>query len=82
MQQDADKVGSETLLQELLTKEGPCSTAKEEKDEKKELLKKNQAEAAHTFNPSTWEAGRGKQISVSLRSAWSTEKISGQPELH
>lgn len=35
---------------------------------------------AHTFNPRTHEA----EVcgSLSLRAAWSTERVSGQPELH
>ena len=36
----------------------------------------------HFFNYSTWEAGRDRWISVSLRPAWSTKWILGQPELH
>jgi hypothetical protein len=35
---------------------------------------------AHTFNPSTWEAKAGKFLS--LRSAWFTERVPGQPVLH
>ena len=35
---------------------------------------------AHTFTPSIWGAEAGG--SVSLRPAWSTEGVSGQPELH
>jgi hypothetical protein len=35
---------------------------------------------AHTFNSSTWEAEAGG--SLSLRPAWSTEWIPGQPGLH
>ena len=35
----------------------------------------------HAFNPSTQETGR--QMSVSSRPAWSTERVPGQPrELH
>lgn len=37
---------------------------------------------AHTFNTSTWEAERGKQISVSSRPALSTEVVPGQLALH
>jgi hypothetical protein len=32
---------------------------------------------AHAFNPSTWEAERGKFLSS--RPAWSTERVPGQP---
>jgi hypothetical protein len=35
---------------------------------------------AHTFDPSTWEAEAGGFLSS--RSAWSTEWVPGQPELH
>ena len=35
---------------------------------------------AHAFNPSTWEAETGRFLS--LRSAWSTECVPGQPGLH
>ena len=35
----------------------------------------------HTFSPSTWEA-EGRQISVSLRPVWSTERVPGQLGLH
>jgi hypothetical protein len=35
---------------------------------------------AHTFNPSTWEAEAGKFLS--LRPAWSTKWVPGQPGLH
>jgi hypothetical protein len=35
---------------------------------------------AHAFNPSTWKAEAGK--SLSLRPAWSTEWVLGQPGLH
>jgi hypothetical protein len=34
----------------------------------------------HTFNPSTWEAEAGGFLS--LRPAWSTERVSGQPGLY
>ena len=34
----------------------------------------------HAFNPSTWEAEGGG--SLSLRLAWSTECVPGQPEPH
>ena len=34
----------------------------------------------HGFNPSTWEAEAGR--SPSLRPAWSTEQVLGQPGLH
>ena len=34
----------------------------------------------HTFNPSTWEAEAGR--SLSLRTAWSTGKVPGQPGLY
>ena len=34
----------------------------------------------HVFNPSTWEAEAGRTLS--LRSAWSTESVPGQPEIH
>jgi hypothetical protein len=34
----------------------------------------------HAFNPSTWEAEAGEFLSV--RPAWSTEWVSGQPGLH
>jgi hypothetical protein len=34
----------------------------------------------HTFNPSTWEAEAGGFLS--LRPAWSTKWVPGQPELH
>ena len=33
-----------------------------------------------TFNPSTWEAEAGR--SLSLRLAWSTEQVPGQPRLY
>ena len=36
---------------------------------------------AHTFNPSTWEGGRGRWISVSSRPAWATRRVPGQSEL-
>ena len=32
----------------------------------------------HAFNPSTREAERDRQISVSSRPAWSTEQVPGQ----
>ena len=35
---------------------------------------------AHAFNPSTWEAEAGGFLS--LRPAWSTEWVPGQPGLH
>jgi hypothetical protein len=35
---------------------------------------------AHAFNPSTWEAEAGRFLS--LRPAWSTEWVPGQPGLH
>jgi hypothetical protein len=35
---------------------------------------------AHAFSYSTWKAEAGK--SVSSRSAWSTERVPGQPGLH
>ena len=35
---------------------------------------------AHAFNPSTWEAEAG--VFQSLRPAWSTEWVPGQPGLH
>jgi hypothetical protein len=35
---------------------------------------------AHTFDPSTWEAKAGRFLS--LRPAWSTEWVPGQPGLH
>jgi hypothetical protein len=35
---------------------------------------------AHAFNPSTQEAEAGR--SMSLRPAWSTELVPGQPGLH
>jgi hypothetical protein len=34
------------------------------------------------FNPSPWEKERGRQISVSLRPAWSTEQVPRQTQLH
>jgi hypothetical protein len=34
----------------------------------------------HAFNPSTWEAEAGR--SLSLRPAWSTKWVPGQPELY
>lgn len=37
---------------------------------------------AHTFNTSTWEAERGKQLSVSSRPALSTEVVPRQLVLH
>jgi hypothetical protein len=45
-------------------------------------LKKQQRQAvvAHAFNPSTWEADAGRFLS--LRPAWSTERVPGQPGLH
>lgn len=38
------------------------------------------AAAGHSFNPSGWEAETGGYLS--LRIAWSTEPIPGQPWLH
>jgi hypothetical protein len=38
------------------------------------------AVVAHAFNPSTWEAEIGGFLS--LRPAWSTEWVPGQPRLH
>ena len=35
----------------------------------------------HTFNPNTRKAGRGRQISVSPRPAWSIELVLEQPGL-
>ena len=35
---------------------------------------------APTFNPRTQEAAAGRTLSS--KSAWSTEQVSGQPELH
>jgi hypothetical protein len=35
---------------------------------------------AHAFNPSTWEAEAGEFLS--LRPAWSTEWVPGQPRVH
>jgi hypothetical protein len=35
---------------------------------------------AHTFNPSTWEAETGGFLS--LRPAWSTKWVPGQPRLY
>jgi hypothetical protein len=35
---------------------------------------------AHAFNPSTWEAETGEFLS--LKPAWSTEWVPGQPGLH
>jgi hypothetical protein len=35
---------------------------------------------AHAYNPSTWEAEAGRFLS--LRPAWSTEWVPGQPGLH
>ena len=35
---------------------------------------------AHAFNPSSWEAEAGRSLSV--RPAWSTEKVPGQPGPH
>jgi hypothetical protein len=35
---------------------------------------------AHAFNPSTWEAEAGRFLS--LRPAWSTKWVPGQPGLH
>jgi hypothetical protein len=35
---------------------------------------------AHAFNPSTWEAEAGRFLS--LRPAWSTKGVPGQPGLH
>jgi hypothetical protein len=34
---------------------------------------------AHTFNPSTWEAEAGRFLS--LRPAWTTKSVPGQPGL-
>ena len=34
----------------------------------------------HTFSPSTWETETGE--SLSLRPAWSAERVPGQPGLH
>jgi hypothetical protein len=39
------------------------------------------AVVAHAFNPS-YPGGRGRQIPKSLRPAWSTEGVSGQPGLY
>jgi hypothetical protein len=38
------------------------------------------AVVAHAFNPSTWEAEAGGFLS--LRPAWSTKWVPGQPGLH
>jgi hypothetical protein len=35
---------------------------------------------ARAFNPSTWEAEAGRFLS--LRLAWSTKRVPGQPELY
>ena len=42
--------------------------------------KKSLAVVAHTYNPSTWEAEAGGLLSS--RTAWSTELVPGQLELH
>jgi hypothetical protein len=47
------------------------------------MIKNSQPSLAlveHTFNSSTWEAVAGKFLSS--RPAWSTECVSGQPELY
>jgi hypothetical protein len=44
------------------------------------LFKKSQAVVVHAFNPSTWEAEAGGFLS--LRPAWSTERVPGQPGLY
>ena len=44
------------------------------------LKKKSLAVVAHTYNPSTWEAEAGGLLSS--RTAWSTELVPGQLELH
>jgi hypothetical protein len=41
---------------------------------------RSRALVVHAFNPSTWEAEAGGFLS--LRSAWSTEWVTGQPGLH
>jgi hypothetical protein len=43
-------------------------------------LRQSRAVVAHAFNPSTWEAAAGGFLS--LRLAWSTELVPGQPGLH
>jgi hypothetical protein len=40
----------------------------------------SQAVVVHAFNPSTWEAEAGGFLS--LRPAWSSEQVPGQPGLH
>jgi hypothetical protein len=40
----------------------------------------SRAVVAHAFNPTTQEAEAGR--SLSLRTAWSTEGIPGQPGIH
>ena len=40
----------------------------------------SQPVVAHAFNPCTWKAEAGRYLS--LRPAWSTEQVLGQPELH
>ena len=44
------------------------------------IRKISQVVVAHTFDLSTWEAEAGR--SLSLRPAWSTERVPGQPGLH
>ena len=43
------------------------------------IKKFSSAVVAHAFNPN---GGRQRLISVSLRPAWSTERVIRQPELH
>jgi hypothetical protein len=40
----------------------------------------SRAVVLHAFNPSTWEAEAGGFLS--LRPAWSTKQVPGQPGLH
>jgi hypothetical protein len=56
---------------------GQRSTGGEKREERGEA---SWVLVAHAFNPSTWEAEAGGFLS--LRPAWSTELVPGQPGLH
>jgi hypothetical protein len=46
----------------------------------KEMFMRSQVAVAHAFPQDS--GGSGRWISVSLRPAWSTEQVQGQPGLH